>query len=71
MHSLYQLSLGDKSLRESRKRLLYCFGRQRGPQWPNALKTMSLTLERVVRSYIGMVQRGCDYLVDILLIGWW
>ena len=28
-------------------------------------------LEAVVKSFIGMVQRGYDQLVDILLTGWW
>ena len=45
--------------------------RQRGTQWANALKTVCPDLERIVRSFIVMVQRGCDQLVDILLIGWW
>ena len=34
-------------------------------------KTMCPNLERTVRSFIVMVQRGCDRLVDILLMGWW
>ena len=32
-------------------------------------KTMCLNLERIVRSF--MIQRGCDQLADILLMGWW
>ena len=28
-------------------------------------------LELAVRSFTVMVQRGCDQLVDFLLIGWW
>ena len=34
----------------SRREWLYCFVRQRGPQWTNALETELTTLERVVRS---------------------
>ena len=32
-------------------------------------KTMCLNLERIVRSF--MIQKGCDQLADILLMGWW
>ena len=42
-----------------------------GLQPANALKTVCPDLEGVVRSIIVMVQRGCDQLMDILLIGWW
>ena len=34
-------------------------------------KTVCPNLERLVRSFIVMVQRGCGQLVDDLLIGWW
>ena len=50
---------------------LYCFARQRGPQQANVLKTVCPDLERIVRRFLVMVQRGRDQLVDILLIGWW
>ena len=33
--------------------------------------TVCPDLEGVVRSFTGMIQRGCDLLMDILLIGWW
>lgn len=33
--------------------------------------TVCPDLEGVVRSFTGMVQRGCDLLMDFLLIGWW
>ena len=39
---------------------------QRGP--PN---TVCPDLEGVVGSFVGMIQRGCDLLMDVLLIGWW
>jgi len=32
---------------------------------------MCLYMEGVVKSFITMVQRGCDQLAAILLIGWW
>ena len=51
--------------------MLYCFARERWPQWADVLKTVSSDLEEVVRSFIVRVQRGCDELVDVLLIGWW
>lgn len=55
----------------SRKEKLHCFARQRGLQWANALKVVYPDLERVVRSFIAMVQRGRhDQLADTLLIGW-
>ena len=50
---------------------VYYFARQRGPQWANALKTMYSDLGKIVRNSIIAVQRGCDQLVDILLMGWW
>ena len=50
---------------------LYCFARQKGPEQANALKTVCPNLEGVVRSFIVMVQRGRDQLMDTLLIGWW
>jgi len=34
-------------------------------------KLYVLDLERIVRSFIVMVQRGCGQLVDFLLISWW
>ena len=34
-------------------------------------KIMCPNLERIVRNFIIMVQRGCDQLLDILLTGWW
>ena len=37
----------------------------------NALKIVCPNFERVVRSFIVMVQRGCGQLMDILLMGWW
>ena len=40
-------------------------------QQANALKTVCPNLERIMRSFIVMVQRGCDQLVDFLLISWW
>ena len=49
----------------------YCFARQRGSQQANALKTVCPNLEGIVGSFIVMVQRGRDELVDLLLIGWW
>ena len=36
----------------------------------SCLKTMYPSLERIVRGFTVMVQRGCDQLVDILLMGW-
>ena len=47
------------------------FARQRGSQWAIDLKTMCLNLGKRVRSFIVIVQRGCDQLVDIPLMGWW
>ena len=43
------------------------FARQRGSQWAIDLKTMCLNLGKRVRSFIVIVQRGCDQLVDVLL----
>ena len=37
----------------------------------NALKIVCPDLERIMRSFTVMVQRGRDQLVDIVLIGWW
>ena len=37
----------------------------------NALKIVCPDLERLMRSFTVMVQRGRDQLVDIVLIGWW
>jgi len=52
---------------EIEKKQPYCFARQRGPQQVDALKTVCPHLEGVVRSFIVMVQRGHDQLLDILL----
>ena len=60
-----------QSFRWNRKEYLYCFARQMGPQWAYALKTVCPNLDGVVRSFIVMVQRGHDLLLNILLIGWW
>ena len=34
-------------------------------------KNLCPNLERIVRSFIVMLQRGCNQLVDILLMDWW
>ena len=48
----------------SRKEELYCFSRQRGPQWANALTTVCPDLDGVVKSFMVMVPRGRDQLMD-------
>ena len=55
----------------SRKEELYCFARQRGPQLANALKTTCPNLGKTVRSFMVIVYKGSDQLMDILLMGWW
>jgi len=64
-----ELNLGD-GFRWSRKEWPYCFDRQRGPQCANALKPVCPKLE-TWRSFIVVIQRGHDHLMDILLMGWW
>ena len=39
--------------------------------WARALKTVSPNLEKIVRSFIVMIQRGHDHVMDILLMDWW
>ena len=39
-------------------------------RWANTLNTVCLALEGAARSFIAVVQRGHDQLMDILLIGW-
>ena len=47
------------------KRMLYCFARERWPQWADVLKTVCSNLERVARSFIVMVQPGrCGQIVN-------
>ena len=63
---LPKLDLSSPMLTRNRERVLgevkrcsfYCFARQRGPQWANALKTMWSTLEGVVRSFIVFKEQG-------------
>ena len=38
--------------------MLYCFARERWPQWADVLKTVCSNLERVVRRFLVMVQPG-------------
>ena len=59
-----------QSFRWSRKESLCCFARQRGPQWANVLELVCPHLEKVVRSFMVMVQRQRGQLMDILLTGW-
>ena len=42
-----------------------------GQQQAHVLKTVCPHLERIVRSFIVLVPRACDQLLDILLIVWW
>ena len=42
-----------------------------GTQWDNTLKTVCPNLEGVVRRFIVMYQKGCDQLLNILLLNWW
>ena len=41
-----------------------------GKEGHSTFNTVCPDLEGIVRSFIVMVQGGCDQLVDILLIGW-
>ena len=61
-----KLNLGDRVLGEVEKNSFIAWW----PQGANALKTVCPHLEGVVRSFIAMVQRGRNQLLDILLIGW-
>ena len=48
----------ERVLGEVKRSSFYCFARQRGPQWANALKTMWSTLEGLVRSFIVFKEQG-------------
>ena len=72
--SLYtsaESNLGDRVLGAVEKDSFLTFPGKGGHGGLLPRKTMCLNLERIVRSFIVMVQRGRDQLVDILLIGWW
>ena len=56
-------------VKQKRTALLLC--QAKGPQPACASKTVCLNMEATVRSFMVMVQRGCDQLADTLLIGWW
>ena len=49
-------NFGGKVLVEVEKNNNY-FARQRGPQWANVFKIVCPNLEKIVRSFIAMVQR--------------
>ena len=61
-----KLNLGGRVLCVVGDKKLYCFAKQRGPQQASALKTMCTNLEGMVRSFIVVIQGGCDQLMDIL-----
>ena len=42
----------------SRKEELYCFARQKGPEWANTLKIVYLHLEGIERSFAVMALKG-------------
>lgn len=73
--SLYtspELNLRGRVWSDVEKEELFYFARQRGPElWPMTSKIMCPNLEKIMRSFIVIVQRGSDQLVDILLMGWW
>ena len=46
------------SLGRSRKEQLYCFARQKGPEWANTLKIVYLHLEGIERSFAVMALKG-------------
>ena len=72
MNPATKLNLRDRVLGEVEKNsFIYVPGKGGHRGLAHALKTMCPDLERVVRSFTVMIQRGCDQLVDILLIGWW
>ena len=37
----------------------------------NAFKFMSSHFRKVMRVFIAIVQRGCDQVMDVLLMVWW
>ena len=67
LYSDTELILGDRILGEVENNCFIALS-SRGPQWATALKTVCADLERAVRSLIA--QRGCDQLMDTLLIHW-
>ena len=64
-------NLGDRVLGEVEKDSFITLPGKGGHSGLLPRKTMRSHLERIVRSFIVMVQRGRDRLMDILLIGWW
>ena len=44
-------------------------GKSGGPQHANALRNVCPNLGKIVRSFIVIAQRGCDQLMDVLLMG--
>ena len=64
-------SLGDRVLGEGEKDSFITLPGKGGHSGLLTQKTMCPHLERIVRSFIAVVQRGHDQLVDILLKGWW
>ena len=60
--SVYQWRIESprQSFGWSRKEELYCFARQRGPQWASASKNCVPTWEDLRRGFITMIQRWKD-----------
>ena len=61
--------LGDRVLGEVEKDSFITLPGKGGHGRLLPRKTVSPNLERIVRSFIVMVQRGCGQLVDIVLMG--
>ena len=71
LHNGAKSNLGDQVFREVEKSSFIALPGKGGPQQPNDLKTVCTNLGKILRSFIVMVQRGCDQLVDFLLMGYW
>ena len=72
--SLYtgaESNLGDRVLGEAEKDSFITLPGKGGHSSLLPGKTMCPNLEKIVRSFIVIVQRGRDQLMDILLMSWW
>ena len=62
------LNLRDRAFCEIEKESIYHFSRQMGPRQAKCLQNH---LGKIVRSFMGIVERVRYQLLDILLMGWW
>ena len=71
MYTAAELNLGDRVWSEVIKDSFITLPGTGGHSGTNAFKIMCPHFGKIMRVFMAVVQRGCDQLMDVLLMVWW